>query len=136
MKINSIAFKGNFLVTYPSKKARDSSELRIRCMDNEEDMYCQKINDNQLHIMTGKEAKDWEDMITIYQKCYFNRFVCGLKDAVDKTVNEHFLKKAIPLDFSKVRVDDNFTNACLKQLVKDNPDYKWLPEEAERIIKQ
>ena len=127
-----VSFNGNFLIKFPSEKARSASELFIRCDDNDEFIYCDKIGKDKLHIMTGKEAKDWEDMVEVCKKCNFTKLLYELYDVV----NKHFLQKAEQLDFSEIKQDDKFINGCLKYLVKEKSDYKWLPEKAEEIIKK
>ena len=127
-----VSFNGNFLIKFPTEKARDASELFIRCDDNDKFIYCKKIEKDELHIMTGKEAKDWEDMVKICRNCNFTKILYELYEVVDK----HFLQKAEQLDFSKIKQQNTFINDCLKFLVKEKSDYKWLPEEAEKIIKK
>lgn len=130
MKVSNVSFNGNYLIKFPSKKARDVSDLFINFDNGTDEFICQKVGENKLHVLTGKEAEDWSDMTEVCHKCNFTRWPQGLFDVNDK----HFLETAVPIDFSKVTPEEDFMNGCLIQFAQKKPEYEWLPRRVAELL--
>ena len=86
-----VSFNGNYLIKFPSKRARDISALHILWNTNSirDLVSCSNVEQDKLHILTGNDYLEETKMCRLSDKLWFKKELTG-KDWT--AINDCFVK--------------------------------------------